>query len=233
MIAPARLPPSTHPDHRAGLDSAAPARVLRPVGLVWLDGSGPSRGASAPTELRYPSGSLVLVGGLPGAGKTTLLERVALPDHAAVLDTEMLRSRWARWLGRRVASRRLAPIVHIEHGLKVAGRLLRDSGPVVVHLRATRSLQRRLLARVARLRGRECHLIFLHVPPAVADLSQRRRGRRVRSGVLEREWADASRLLARLRAAEPPANPLREEGYASCVVLDRPAASSLRAITFG
>lgn len=208
-------------------------RVLRPAGLHWLEGAWPPDGEPGPWALAYPPNSLVLVGGLPGAGKTTLIDRLALPGHAAALDTEGPRARYVRWLGRRVANRRLAPLIHLEHLLAIGAQLLGRRGPVVVHLRGTRAVQRRVLARVARLRGRESHLVFLHVAPAVAEQSQRARGRRVRSGVLAREWADASRLLARLRAARPPADPLAAEGYASCVVLDRAAASALRAITFG
>jgi hypothetical protein len=45
-------------------------RALAPTGVTWL------RGSDGPAVLRYPPGSLVVIGGPPGAGKSTLAARV-------------------------------------------------------------------------------------------------------------------------------------------------------------
>ena len=48
-------------------------RRRTPRGVLWLDG------ADAPALLRYPAGTLLVVGGPPGAGKAALAERLGAP----------------------------------------------------------------------------------------------------------------------------------------------------------
>src|SRR5215218_7196250 len=62
-------------------------RALAPTGgVTWL------RGSDGPAVLRYPPGSLVVIGGPPGAGKSTLAARVVDAGRVPVLDPDATRA---------------------------------------------------------------------------------------------------------------------------------------------
>jgi predicted kinase len=152
-------------------------------------------------DLLFPTGSLVVVAGLPGAGKTTLLRRATGPG--VVLDTEDLRAE-----GRRGRMR-----LYTRHYARLGRELLTGRG-VVVHLRASRRPLRRALAHLAR----ESHLVVLDVPAATAIEGQRARGRRVEKGEMAgeiRRWAAVDR------------DDLEREGWTSVTMLDRAEADAV------
>ena len=60
-------------------------RALAPEGVSRLHGAG------GPAVLRYPAGSLVVIGGPPGAGKSTLAARVVDRARVPVLDPDETR----------------------------------------------------------------------------------------------------------------------------------------------
>jgi len=181
--------------------------------------------------LTYPTTCVVLVTGLPGAGKSTLLARVVHPERGVVvLDADRVRARWEHRVGR-LPYGVYRPLVRLSHYGEVA-RALRGPGAVVVHDSGRNPFMRRAILFAARRRGNPVHALLLDVTARQALSGQRERGRGVSMSVFarhHREWRD---LLARLspRPADPGGHV--PEGFASCVLLDRSAASGLSTIAF-
>ena len=167
-------------------------------------------------QLTYPPDAVVVVAGVPGAGKTTLIRRAVDRDAVRVVDTEDRRD------GRPPGPLRLYAGHYARIVAAIAGRR-----PVVVHSRGTLGLLRRGIATLARLRGRPAHLILLDVDPAVAEASQRGRGRTVGRDEMRRQVARWRSLVT-----GRPADRLGAEGWASVIVLDRAQAAEVRALRF-
>lgn len=184
----------------------------------------------APDVLTYPPGTVLLVAGIPGAGKTTFLRRAVHDPATCVLDSHDVRSAWQARLGTRRGVALLRPLVHLAHALRVV-RAVRAGGTVVIHESGTRAPLRRALARIAGGVGRPCHAVFLDAEPAAARAGQLRRGRRPVGSRAMRRHVRAWRALRARLAADPDA--LRDEGFASAIVLDRAQAAAVRAVRFG
>ena len=192
-----------------------------------------------PAVLCLPPAALLVVAGVPGAGKTTLLSRVDAPG-SLVLDPEPIRDRYLRWLGR-VPYRLWRPLVHAEHFARVLLALPGRTG-LIVHDTGTRGWRRRLLAGLARACGRSGHLLLLDVSAEAALDGQRRRRRALRTPAFAVHWRNWRRLRADLLTPGAPTGPgvpddpgagpsgLRAEGWASVLLLDRPAADRVRRV---
>lgn len=181
-------------------------------------------------ELRYATGDLLVVSGLPGSGKSTLMSRVLLGRGAAGgpvwrVDSQDTRDRWQRMMPDWVGYPVYRPLVRLAHyaGLR---RAVRSGASVVVHDCGTLPWVRHWLARGARRRGAALHLVLLDVDPGLALAGQAARGRRVSAYAFRRHRAAAARLRTRALTGSPP------PGCASTVLLDRAAAGALAAITF-
>ncbi|WP_422397089.1 AAA family ATPase [Streptomyces gobiensis] len=180
------------------------------------------RAGRTPRNLAFQEGDLVVVSGLPGSGKSTLIERAVAVSR---IDSQDSRDRWALRMPRFLPYAVYRPLVRLAH---YAGlwRELRSGGSVVVHDCGTRAWVRRWLAREAARRGRGLHLLLLDVRPEAALAGQRERGR----GVSRYAFAHHCRAVGRLvRDAERGRVPV---GCVSVVLLDRGAASRLRAVGF-
>jgi predicted kinase len=157
-------------------------------------------------RLRFSSNAVIVVAGIPGAGKTTLIRRAVDRSAARVIDTDDRR-------------RRSALLLYAGHygriAFAIAGRR-----PVVIHSRGTHTFARRAIAALARLCGRETHLVLIDADRAAAEAGQRARGRRVAPDVMDREVARWRRLQ------------VRREPWRSVLVLDRPQAAAVAAIEF-
>ena len=214
------LPPMHRHPRSSGASSAASGRAQRPVAGRSL------------TELRFPPGSFVLVGGIPGAGKTTLLDRVERSStEARLLDSHAQRARLSRRLPSFVPYAAWRPLVHLLHYTAIV-RALPGDGPLIVHECGTRAAVRRLLVRQARRVGRSAHLVMLDADLPAARQGQLARGRVVRQGPLRRHWARWRRLRARLSNPASAVAVLRQEGWSSCVVLDRKEARQVTGFQF-
>ncbi|WP_371400703.1 ATP-binding protein [Kribbella sp. NBC_00662] len=183
-------------------------------------------------ELRYAADAVVILAGIPGAGKTTLLRQLypVGSDHGGVrvFDSERLRDRWMRVLGR-VPYAWWRPLLHFAYYVRVLTAIRRGTGPLVVHDCATRPWVRRLIGWCASRGGLKVHLILLDVPGDVARSGQWARGRVVRSGSMAthcQRWPD---LVA--KAAEDPGYVV--PGALSARVLTRAQANGLERICFG
>jgi predicted kinase len=196
------------------------------------DGDGTDAPASS-AELRFPTGSLVLVAGLPGAGKSTLLERLyglrgdeTLPapvGDARVIDSRQARNWWGRYLGP-VPPRARVPLVHTTHIWRIARAVLQGHD-VVAHTRGTWPHILPGFAWLARRRGAQVHLILIDVPPKLARTGQYERGRVLTAATFRRHCRRWQPVIERARGGEyPPA--------ATVIVLDRAAADLLKAIRF-
>ncbi|MDT0300985.1 AAA family ATPase [Streptomonospora wellingtoniae] len=210
--------------------STGPAPVPSPARALSAE--------EAPRILRYPTDSLLLVGGIPGAGKSTLLNRlfalegtetmpVATPGGARVIDSQQARNRLARRL-------RALPYpvwrwaTHLLHYLRVLRALRKGGGPVAVHVTATHRAVLGLLGRYCRHRGREVNLLLIDVDPRAALEAQIRRGRALTPRTHRRHVRRWNRVLldcARGPGAVVPA-------ARSLLLLDRSAAAELAEIRF-
>lgn len=183
------------------------------------------RGGPPPRVIGYPAGDVLVVSGLPGGGKSTLIRQtVAAP--ALRIDSQDSRERWERRLPAWLPYAVYRPWVRLAHyaGLR---RALASGRAVVVHDCGTQSWVRGWLARDARSRGRGLHLLLLDVQPAEALAGQAARGRGVSGFAFRRHLRCVGRLRARAEDGRLP------RGFTSAVLLDRAAARSLRALTFG
>ena len=184
-------------------------RALEPVGVTWL------RGGTAPAVLRYPAGSLVVIGGPPGAGKSALATRVVDAARIPVLDPDATRTAldvdWdealAAWRG------------------ELRAALSAGSGAVAVTT-ALRRGHRLGMTKAAAAAGVPAHLLLLD-----ADADTCRAGRaaqgdaRITDGLFEHllgEWAAFRRGLA--DAGDPAP-------FGSVTVLDRAAADRMRRLS--
>lgn len=182
-----------------------------------------------PWELVYAPGGVVCLAGLPGAGKTTLLRRVfAEPDahdHFEVLDSDEVRRRFHRRLGV-LPYAGWRPLVHLVHYLRIVRAA---HGPadrtILIHDTGTHTWLRRGVLHVARWTGRPVHALLLDVDPTRAWTGQLTRDRQVSPRRFTRHRAGWRRLVDAVTD-----DPAGAEGYASCVLFDRAAATRLRAI---
>ncbi|MDI2124572.1 AAA family ATPase [Yinghuangia seranimata] len=190
---------------------------LRPVGVCDL------RGGPSPAVLEYGPSAVLVVAGLPGSGKSTLIARCV---RVPVVDSQHTRKRYQTRLPRWVPYRLVRPVVRIAH-LRRLNAALRAEGPLVFHDFGAVPLVRRWVARSARRRGRDVHLLFLDVPADTALAGQRERGRAVPAQRFARHRVNARRLLGRLDAdgAAP-------RGWASVTLLSRPSAERLQSVDF-
>ncbi len=150
-------------------------------------------------DLIFPSDSVIVVAGVPGAGKTTLLRRAVDRDVATVVDTD--------------DRTRRGPLLYLGHYARIAAAVV-GGKPAVIHSRGTKTIARRTILTLARLRGRPAHLLLLHADRATAEAGQRARGRTVSSDEMDRQVADWQALLE--------SGGLHAEGWAT-VELDGPA----------
>jgi predicted kinase len=206
--------------------AAGPAEAGQGTGAV-LD---LREGRVARPELRFPAGDIVTVSGLPGSGKSTLIKRAvvgAAPWRGTVwcVDSQDTRERWEQRMPGPLPYGLYRPLVRIAH-YAVLWRALRSGASLVVHDCGTQSWVRRWLAREARRRGRAMHLLLLDVPPEAALAGQVSRGRGVSGYAFARHRRAVRRLVAQAAAGRLPG------GCVSAVLLDRAAASALRAIDF-
>ncbi|WP_245690789.1 AAA family ATPase [Sinosporangium album] len=185
-------------------------------------------------ELRYPTGSLVMLSGLPGAGKSTLLERlysltgeesepVVAEGGVLVIDSRQARKRWGRVL-RPVPSRLQTPLVHTTHTWRVA-RAVMGGHTVVAHTRGTWPHLLYGFAWLARRMNRDMYLIMLDVEPETALAGQHARGRVISRITFARHCRRWRVLVDRASAGSlPPA--------AGVTVLSRTAAALVQHIRF-
>jgi energy-coupling factor transporter ATP-binding protein EcfA2 len=190
-------------------------------------------GPPSSTELRFPTGSLVLVAGLPGAGKSTLLERLyglrgdeTLPVPAGdvrVIDSRQSRNWWGQYLGP-VPPRARVPLVHSTHIWRIARAVLQGHD-VVAHTRGTWPHILPGFAWLAGRRGARVHLVLIDVAPGTARAGQYERGRVLTAVAFRRHCRRWRPVIEQARrGAYPPA--------ATVTVLDRAAADLLKAIRF-
>ncbi|WP_328998007.1 ATP-binding protein [Kribbella sp. NBC_00709] len=183
-------------------------------------------------ELRYAADAVVILAGIPGAGKTTLLRRLypVGTDHGGVrvFDSERLRARWMRVLGR-VPYVWWRPLLHLAYYVRVLTAMRRGGGPLVVHDCATRPWVRRLIGWRARRGGLPVHLVLLDVPGDVARSGQWERGRVVRPGSMLTHCRRWPQLLTRV--AQDPRYVV--PGALSAQILTRGQADRLARICFG
>jgi predicted kinase len=159
---------------------------------------------------------VVLIIGVPGAGKSTLISRVASSSHWTVLDPDRFRQRLSP------ALRRL-PGPYPLYVLAVVLAIARHSH-VVVESRAANVWLRRLVARCARVRGRDAVLVLLDASSEEAMVGQIGRARRIEpAGAMRWHTSSWSRLLDTGRSGALAA----QEGWSQVVVLDRAGASNV------
>jgi hypothetical protein len=167
-------------------------RALTPAGVTWL------RGSDGPAVLRYPPGSLVVIGGPPGAGKSTLAARVV--DRARV------------------------PLLDSQGDLAVAldAALAIGAGAVAVTTALRHGHQLRLTAAAAAA-GVPAHMILLDADRDVCRAGRAAQGsERIAEDHFEdllRDWEAFRRALVERAAADP---------FASVTILDRAAVNRFR-----
>jgi predicted kinase len=181
-------------------------RALAPAGVTWI------RGTDGPAVLRYPPGSLVVIGGPPGAGKSTLAARVVDSARVPVLDPDETRAAsGGEWEDALAAWR---------DELRAA---LAAGGGAVAVTTALRHGHRLGLAKAAAAAGVPAHLVMLDADAALCRAGRAAQGdARISDGLFEhllREWDAFRRALG---AASDP------EPFASATILDRAAAERVR-----
>src|SRR5688572_27741489 len=160
-------------------------------------------------ELMFPSDSVIVVAGVPGAGKTTLLRRAVDRHDATVVDTD--------------DRTRRGPLLYLGHYARIAAAIA-GTKPAVIHSRGTKSIARRTILTLARLRGRPAHIVLMHADRDTAEAGQRARGRTVSATEMDRQVADWQALLAE--------GGLHEEGWATVAFLTREEAATVTSLRF-
>ncbi len=92
--------------------------------------------------------------------------------------------------------RRPKPVRVLVHYLRIVRAIVGGSRPVI-HSRGTRTVTRRLLTTLARLRGRPAHLVLVVADPADAIAGQHARGRTIDRGEMRGHVRRFARLAAR------------------------------------
>jgi predicted kinase len=182
-------------------------RSLAPAGVTWL------RGGDGPAVLRYPAGSLLVIGGPPGAGKSTLAARVIA--GVPVLDPDETRAALdAGWEDALAAWR-----------ADLRAALSAGTGAVAVTT-ALRHGHRLGMTKAAAAAGVPAHLLLLDADPDTCRAGRAAQGdARVSDGLFEhllREWAAYRRTLSTTADAAP---------FDSITIADRPAADRVRRVT--
>ncbi|MBF8189880.1 AAA family ATPase [Nonomuraea sp. K274] len=183
--------------------------------------------------LSYPSGSLVILTGLPGAGKTTLLQRLyglhgeesrpITTGTVAVIDSAQSKRHWERRLGWAPYPVRRA-VVFATHIGRIR-QALAGGRSVIAHNRGCGPYVLRGFAWLARRQGAGFHLLLLDTPPELALAGQRTRGRVVAPRTFARHRRRWESLIARVKGGDAaPAT--------GAHILDRASAALLEAITF-
>nr|WP_243766804.1 AAA family ATPase [Streptomyces sp. GC420] len=180
------------------------------------------RVAAGPRALSFATGDLVVVSGLPGSGKSTLIRRTAA---APVADSQDAREHWERRLPAALPYALYRPLVRAAH-YRALRRRLREGESVIVHDCGSLVWVRRWLAREARRRGRELHLVLLDVTPETALAGQASRGRGVSWRAFARHRRAVGRLVGDAESGRVP------DGCASVHLFDRGSAGTLTTISF-
>lgn len=160
-------------------------------------------------DLIFPSDSVIVVAGVPGAGKTTLLRRAVDRDVATVVDTD--------------DRTRRGPLLYLGHYARIAAAIA-GGKPAVIHSRGTKTVARRTILALAKLRRRPAHLLLLHADRAAAEAGQRARGRTVSHSEMDRQVSDWQALLA--------SGGLHAEGWATVELMDRERAATVTELRF-
>lgn len=226
----------------APLNTASPEHTL-PEPLPLRDYTGVShdpvrdlRGRQV-DELRYPPTAALIFAGVPGAGKSTALRRFfgatadaetppSGPAGSIVLDSQHARNRWRHRLGW-LPYPLWRPVVHVVHYATIRAALRDLDGPVVIHDCATFGWSRRMIARWARVHGRELHVILIDVDAEVARAGQYARGRRVNAMAFALHCFRWQRLVGRFEQGRPP----RPEPT-SVVIVDRETVDAMDRVAF-
>jgi predicted kinase len=183
--------------------------------------------------VRFPSGSLVILTGLPGAGKTTLLQRLyelhgaesapVARDAVMVIDSSQSRRHWDGRLTWAPYPVRRA-VVFVTHVTRIR-QALAGGHSVVAHNRGCAPYVLKGFAWLARRHGAAFHLLQLDAPPEAALAGQRTRGRVVPPRTFARHQRRWAGLVARVKNGDPaPA--------AGALIVDRAEAALLEAIVF-
>lgn len=183
--------------------------------------------------VRFPSGSLVILTGLPGAGKTTLLQRLyelhgaesapVARDAVMVIDSSQSRRHWDGRLTWAPYPVRRA-VVFVTHVTRIR-QALAGGHSVVAHNRGCAPYVLKGFAWLARRQGAAFHLLLLDAPPEAALAGQQTRGRVVPPRTFARHQRRWAGLMARVKNGDPaPA--------AGALIVDRAEAALLEAIVF-
>jgi hypothetical protein len=180
--------------------------------------------------LAVPTGSLVVLAGLPGAGKTTLLRRLAAsaPSGVVALDAEDVA---ARLRGLPVGYAVLRPLVHALHLARVLVALAGPDRCVLTTDPMTAPLRRLLLRAAARASGRRLHLVIVDATLQEAVAGQDRRGRalgRRRMALHARRWPRLRARGGRLAASSVALSRARARSVRRLEVCDAGPGVGLR-----